>query len=80
MFTAEEATKERVDAYVGALEHELEGYEARLKSLAEGTKERLDKKQLDALVAGVKAEIARVKKLKPAEDEDEAASEDEEAA
>ena len=67
-FTPEEATKERVDAYVVALEREREGYVFRLKALKVGKSERLDKDVLDARVKAVGDELARVKKLKPTSD------------
>jgi hypothetical protein len=75
-FTAEEATKERVDAYVAALEREREGYVFRLKALKEGKSERLAKEVLDARVKAVDQELARVKKIKP-KDADEAEEEPE---
>lgn len=68
MYTQAEATKERTEAYVVALEHEKEGYKARIAALAAGKRDRLDKEQLTALVKGVDAEIARVKRLKPKDD------------
>lgn len=80
MFTAEEATKERVDAYLAALERELKGYEFRVKALSEGKAERLPKETLDARVAATKAEIARVKKLKPADNESKKKADDAEEA
>lgn len=62
MFTEGEATKERVASYEAALKDELHGYEQRLLALAEGKFERLTHEQLDARVAGVKDELARVNK------------------
>lgn len=65
MFTEAEATKERVASYEAALKDELHGYEQRLLALAEGKFERLTHEQLDARVAGVKNELARVSKNAP---------------
>lgn len=70
MFTKDEATKERVGAYVDALEREKEGYQARLQQLAEGKQERLDTEQLQARVKAVDAELARAKKSKAKKAED----------
>jgi hypothetical protein len=69
MFSQKEATKERVEAYVEALERELEGYEFRVQALKEGKFERLDEEQLKARVKGVKDELARVRKREPEADE-----------
>lgn len=77
MFTAEEATKERVDAYLAGLERELDGYQFRVKALADGKFERLTKEQLEARVKAVQAEIARVKKVKPAEPDGDEPEDDE---
>lgn len=71
MFTQKEATKQRVGAYAAALERELDGYKRRLEALADGKFERLDKEQLQARIGAVKAELARVGKLKPEPNEPE---------
>jgi hypothetical protein len=70
MFTKDEATKERVGAYVEALEHEKAGYEARQTMLKEGKQDSLDAEQLAARVKGVAAELSRVKKSKAKTAED----------
>lgn len=73
MFTAEEATKERVEAYVAALEKEIADYEARVKRIELGRKDPLvdqgssPKEAADQVrdrIKQCKAEIARVKKVK----------------
>lgn len=69
MFTAEETTKERVAAYVAALEQEKKGYAARLAALADGHTDRLSADQLNARAKGVDDELARMKKLKPKDSE-----------
>lgn len=64
MFSSQEATKERIDAYLGALEEEAVQYEAGLDAAkAGGDEKRVEK--LDRRLKGVKAEIDRVKKIKP---------------
>lgn len=64
MFSSQEATKERIDAYLGALEEEAAQYAAGLDAAKAGDDaERVAK--LDRRLKGVKAEIDRVKKIKP---------------
>lgn len=70
MFTSEEATKERVDAYVAALEHELEGVKARIARVKDG---RPDPVQATIEVLGarekdIEAELKRAKAAAPKEE------------
>ena len=61
MFTAEEATQERVDAYVAALEQEKAGYEARINAIESGKHDPTGKtvEQLKARIRQVQDELAR---------------------
>jgi uncharacterized small protein (DUF1192 family) len=68
MFTKDEQTEERVDAYVDALEWERKGYEARLAAVGKNRDERLDADQLQDRIDQVDAEIARVKPGKAKKD------------
>lgn len=64
MFSKDEATEERIAAYLAALEEEASQYEAGLAAAqAGGDEPRVAK--LDRRLKGVKDEIARVKKVKP---------------
>lgn len=64
MFTKDEATQERIASYVAALEEEASQYEAGLSAAkAGGDEKRVEK--LERRLEGVKAELERVKKLKP---------------
>lgn len=62
MQSAQETTKERREAYLAALEHEKAGYEARLARLAAGKSDPRSKAELEELVKGVAAELARAKR------------------
>lgn len=64
MFMKEEASKERISSYSAALKSEVEGYEARIARAEAGHQEPLSVEQLKLRVAGCKAELARVGKLK----------------
>lgn len=66
MYTADEATKQRQEAYIAALQHERDGYVARRDAKAKGlhtsgldlTVEQLDDRisQVDAVIAYASAE------------------------
>lgn len=62
MFSQEEATKERVDAFVEAMTAERAGYTARLERLANGKPDLLTSEQLDARVTHVDEQLARFQK------------------
>lgn len=57
---AELRTVEKQSEYEAALEHEKEGYEARLARLSDGKPDQASRTELEQLVAGVDAELARV--------------------
>lgn len=64
MFTKDEATKERVGAYVVALEREQDGYERRIAALTAGKHDPLNEEQLKARIDAVGAELKRAKSLR----------------
>jgi hypothetical protein len=80
VFTTQEATEERVSAYVDALKREKEGYEARVQRIKEGLKDPLtgdnglSKEQaLDVVkgrIKGVEAEVKRVTGIDTADPDD----------
>lgn len=53
-------TVEKTAEYVQALEHEKQGYQARLAALADGKQDPASVERLTELVAGVDAELARL--------------------
>ena len=66
MFSNDEATTERRDAYLAALEHEKRGYEARREAKQNGLHIGgldLSVEQLDDRIKQVAAEIKRAKKV-----------------
>lgn len=69
MFTKEEATKERVDAYVAALEYELVGMEARIVRVKAGRPDPVQAtlEVLQAREKDIQAEIKRAKGAAPKE-------------
>lgn len=75
MFTAQEATKERVGAYLAALEQEKAGLEARVTRVKDGRPDPVNAtaEQLAGRVKDVDGEIKRAKgllsKSKPEEKE-----------
>ena len=74
MFTAEEATKERVGAYLAALEQEKAGLEARVVRVKDGRPDPVNAtaEQLAGRVKDVDGEIKRAKGLlsKPVEEKE----------
>lgn len=64
--------REKLESQAAALEDEKAGYEARLAGLKDGGSDRLDEKQLTRKVAGVDAELKRVKSLLGKKKDDEA--------
>lgn len=64
MFSKDEATKERIDAYITALNEEAEQYAAGLEAAKSGgDEERVAK--LERRLKGVQEELKRVKSIKP---------------
>ena len=57
---SEVQTVEKTAEYQAALEHEKEGYQARLKQLSDGKTDLQSVERLNELVAGVDAELARI--------------------
>lgn len=70
MYTKSEATEERVQAYLTALEREKDGYQTRIGNLEAGMHETLTTEQLEARISHVDAEIDRVKKTGKAKKKD----------
>jgi uncharacterized small protein (DUF1192 family) len=70
MYTKSEATEERVQAYLTALEREKDGYQTRIGNLEAGMHETLTTEQLEARIGHVDAEIDRVKKTGKAKKKD----------